>query len=153
MPRNTTVKRSSSGELIVEPNGKVVVVQRSGDQTLSQIIKDENEATTGFIEEEMFPDERLVQINRLQTAAETAKRYGFRIMGQWKNVDGEWIVPVACGPTPTRTVRIEDALWERAKAKAKREGTNVSAIVLEAVQRYVAESSESLRSDFTSSTV
>jgi metal-responsive CopG/Arc/MetJ family transcriptional regulator len=41
--------------------------------------------------------------------------------------------------TTHRTVRIEDALWERAKAKADAEGVNLSAVIRDALRLYVEE--------------
>ncbi len=40
-------------------------------------------------------------------------------------------------PTPLRNVRIPDEVWQAALAKAEREGTTVTAVVLAALQRYV----------------
>jgi len=38
--------------------------------------------------------------------------------------------------TPPRTVRIPDPIWNAAKARAEREGTTVTAIILRALTRY-----------------
>lgn len=38
---------------------------------------------------------------------------------------------------PVRPVRVEDALWSAAKAKAHEEGTTVSAVVRAALERFV----------------
>jgi hypothetical protein len=40
-------------------------------------------------------------------------------------------------PTPLRSLRVPDELWHAAVAKAKEEGTTVSAVVLTALKRYV----------------
>lgn len=40
-------------------------------------------------------------------------------------------------PTPLRSVRIPDDVWQAAQSKAEREGTTVTAVVLAALQRYV----------------
>lgn len=39
--------------------------------------------------------------------------------------------------TPPRSVRIDDALWTAAKAKAAEEGRSVSDVVVAALRRYV----------------
>ena len=41
-------------------------------------------------------------------------------------------------PTPLRNVRIPDDVWKAAQAKAERDGTTVTAVVLAALRRYVA---------------
>lgn len=38
--------------------------------------------------------------------------------------------------TPTRTVRVEDAVWQKAKVKADREGKNISEAVRLLLQGY-----------------
>ena len=38
--------------------------------------------------------------------------------------------------TPLRAVRVDDPLWERAKAAAEANGTDVSAVVRAALERY-----------------
>lgn len=38
--------------------------------------------------------------------------------------------------TPPRSVRVPDAIWEAATARAKAEGTTVTAIILTALTRY-----------------
>ena len=38
--------------------------------------------------------------------------------------------------TPRRTVRVPDAVWDAASARATREGTTVSAVVVRALSRY-----------------
>lgn len=40
-------------------------------------------------------------------------------------------------PTPGRNIRIPDGLWTAALAAAEREGTNVSAIVTDALRKFV----------------
>ncbi len=39
--------------------------------------------------------------------------------------------------TPARNVRIPDELWDAAKARAELEGTDVSAVIRAALQRFV----------------
>lgn len=39
--------------------------------------------------------------------------------------------------TPRRTIRVPDALWDAAQAKAEQEGTDVSAVIRKALERYV----------------
>lgn len=39
---------------------------------------------------------------------------------------------------PARAVRVEDALWEAAKAKAAERGETVSDVIRRALERYVA---------------
>lgn len=39
--------------------------------------------------------------------------------------------------TPRRTIRVADALWDAAQAKAEQEGTDVSAVIRKALERYV----------------
>jgi len=41
--------------------------------------------------------------------------------------------------TPARSIRIHDKLWVKAKAKAKRDHTTVSAIVVKALLDWVGE--------------
>lgn len=38
--------------------------------------------------------------------------------------------------TPLRNVRVADVVWEAAKARAAREGTSVSAVVVAALEEY-----------------
>lgn len=45
------------------------------------------------------------------------------------------------GDTPRRTIRIEDGLWEKAKAQAEHRSDNLSDIIREALRDY-AESEE-----------
>ncbi len=40
--------------------------------------------------------------------------------------------------TPPRSVRVDAALWDAAKAKAEAEGTTVSEVIVAALRRYVA---------------
>lgn len=42
--------------------------------------------------------------------------------------------------TPLRNVRVPEDLWGRALARAAAEGTTVSAVIVQALKRYVAES-------------
>ena len=44
--------------------------------------------------------------------------------------------------TTHRTVRIEDGLWEAAKAKADSEGLNLSEVIRNALKAYIQESDE-----------
>lgn len=39
--------------------------------------------------------------------------------------------------TPRRSIRVADALWDAAQAKAEAEGTDVSAVIRKALERYV----------------
>ena len=39
-------------------------------------------------------------------------------------------------PTPPRSVRVPDAIWQKATARAKAEGTTVTAVILTALTRY-----------------
>ena len=41
--------------------------------------------------------------------------------------------------TPARSIRIPDKLWLKAKAKAKREHTTVSAIIVKTLLNWVGE--------------
>ncbi len=41
--------------------------------------------------------------------------------------------------TPHRNVRVPDELWGRALARAEEEGTSVSAVIVGALERWVAE--------------
>tara|TARA_R110000822_G_scaffold1273_4_gene5781 strand:- start:1040 stop:1174 length:135 start_codon:yes stop_codon:yes gene_type:complete len=41
--------------------------------------------------------------------------------------------------TPARSVRIPDALWKKAKAKAKREHTSVSAIIIRLLVEWIEQ--------------
>lgn len=40
--------------------------------------------------------------------------------------------------TPNRVVRVDDELWEAAKAKAAEQGESVSDVIRQALKRYVA---------------
>jgi predicted HicB family RNase H-like nuclease len=40
---------------------------------------------------------------------------------------------------PARPVRVEDELWQAAKEAAAEDGTSVSAVIRDALERYVAE--------------
>jgi len=44
--------------------------------------------------------------------------------------------------TPLRAVRVEDALWEAAQAKAAEKGDNLSAVIRDALWQYINESEE-----------
>jgi predicted transcriptional regulator len=39
--------------------------------------------------------------------------------------------------TPLRNIRVPDELWDAAKAKAEADGRSVSAVLVEALRRYV----------------
>jgi hypothetical protein len=39
--------------------------------------------------------------------------------------------------TPLRSIRIATDLWQSAQAKAKEEGTTVSAVIIEALRSYI----------------
>lgn len=41
--------------------------------------------------------------------------------------------------TKVRTVRVEDALWDAAQAKAVADGDNISAVIRDALRRYIEE--------------
>lgn len=41
--------------------------------------------------------------------------------------------------TPRRTVRVPDALWSAAAARAAREGTTLTAIIVTALEQYAKE--------------
>ena len=48
------------------------------------------------------------------------------------------VAPVPNTPgTPRRTIRVPDPLWEAAAEKAKEEGTDVSAVIRKALERFV----------------
>ena len=82
-------------------------------------------------------NDRVLSIALIERATELANEAGFRITGNWDG-DGEvWTAPIAIGPTPTRTARIDDVLWEKAKRRAKERNTNVSAIIVEAIRKFV----------------
>jgi antitoxin component of RelBE/YafQ-DinJ toxin-antitoxin module len=40
---------------------------------------------------------------------------------------------------PVRYIRVEDQLWQRAQARADRDGVKVSAVVRAALEEYVSE--------------
>jgi len=42
--------------------------------------------------------------------------------------------------TPLRAVRVDDALWEAAQAKAAEQGDNLSAVIRGALRQYINES-------------
>lgn len=44
--------------------------------------------------------------------------------------------------TPLRAVRVEDALWEAAQAKAAENGDSLSAVIRDALRQYIDESEE-----------
>ncbi len=93
-----------------------------------------------LVRDALLPEDKLQQMAILGDAEQIARRHGFRLVGGWQRGDGCWSAPVAIGPTPTRTVRIEDTLWAEAKNKATEHNTNVSAIIVEAVQSFVGKS-------------
>ena len=71
-----------------------------------------------------------------------AAEHGLRVIGEWAEISPGWDeIPVATGPTPTRTIRIDDQLWDAAKRKAAAQNTNVSAIVVKAIEEFVNEES------------
>lgn len=41
------------------------------------------------------------------------------------------------GKTPHRTIRVEDDLWKPAMAKAEAEGTNLTAVINDALRRFL----------------
>lgn len=41
--------------------------------------------------------------------------------------------------TPRRSIRIPESIWKKAIAKSKREHTNVSAVILQLLAKWVAE--------------
>ena len=43
---------------------------------------------------------------------------------------------------PLRAVRVDDALWEAAQAKAAEKGDNLSAVIRDALRQYINESEE-----------
>ena len=44
--------------------------------------------------------------------------------------------------TPLRAVRVDDALWDAAQAKAAEKGDNLSAVIRDALWQYINESEE-----------
>ena len=44
--------------------------------------------------------------------------------------------------TKARAVRVDDALWEAAQAKAAENGDNLSAVIRDALRQYINESEE-----------
>jgi hypothetical protein len=44
------------------------------------------------------------------------------------------------GETPLRAVRIDGPLWDEAKETAKKNGDNLSAIIRDALRKYIEES-------------
>lgn len=42
-------------------------------------------------------------------------------------------------PTPIRTIRIDDELWDQAQAKAKRRRETVAAVIRRALLEYIEE--------------
>ena len=46
------------------------------------------------------------------------------------------------GATPLRAVRVDGPLWDRAQAVAKANGDNLSAIIRDALRKYINESEE-----------
>jgi predicted transcriptional regulator len=41
--------------------------------------------------------------------------------------------------TPTRTIRVPDALWKAVQDKAASEARTVTSVIIQALERYVAE--------------
>lgn len=67
-----------------------------------------------------------------------AAQHGLRVIGEWEEIVPGWDeIAVATGPTPTRTIRIDDKLWNAAKRKAAAQNTNVSAVVVKAINEFV----------------
>ena len=44
---------------------------------------------------------------------------------------------VTPGNTPRRTIRVPDALWDAAQAKAEEKGTDLSTVIRKALERFV----------------
>jgi len=44
--------------------------------------------------------------------------------------------------TPLRAVRVDDALWDAAQAKAAEKGDNLSAVIRDALRQYINESEQ-----------
>lgn len=40
-------------------------------------------------------------------------------------------------PTPLRNIRVPDDLWQQAKEKAEKDGTNLTEVLVAALARYV----------------
>jgi hypothetical protein len=56
----------------------------------------------------------------------------------WTQQRGEAVPRPATGETPIRHVRISDKVWEEISQIARDEGRTVTAVVLEALTRYLA---------------
>lgn len=46
------------------------------------------------------------------------------------------------GKTPHRTIRVEDELWNAARERAEAEGSNLTAVITDALRKYVAKRRE-----------
>jgi len=46
------------------------------------------------------------------------------------------------GATPLRAVRVDGPLWDAAQAKAAEQGDNLSAVIRDALRKYINESEE-----------
>jgi len=44
------------------------------------------------------------------------------------------------GQTPTRTIRVDDDLWEAVQAQAKVDGVTVTSIIIDGLLRYLTDS-------------
>ena len=53
----------------------------------------------------------------------------------------------ATGKTPVRNVRVPDALWEAAKARAAAEGRTLTDVIVAALHRYVSAPQPEGRTD------
>jgi len=130
----STFKKSTNGTLRLNiDEGSIEFAVRQGNlEHVERIGSSSHSDRT-----EILADDRLVSMALMDEAVEVARQRGLRTTGGWERIEGGWRIPVASGPTPTRTVRIEDPLWENAKRKAAEQNTNVSAIIVEAVQKFV----------------
>lgn len=60
-------------------------------------------------------------------------------MISWTQQPGRAVVPrPKTGETPIRHVRVEDSLWGQVSEIAREQGRSVSAVVIDALKRYVA---------------
>jgi hypothetical protein len=48
-------------------------------------------------------------------------------------------VKLASNPTPTRTIRVSDSIWNAAKEKAAKEGHTVTDVVIAALEEFIEE--------------
>lgn len=56
----------------------------------------------------------------------------------WTQQAGSAVPRPRTGETPIRHVRVADSLWSQVAAIAKEQGRTMSAVVLDALKRYVA---------------